>query len=85
MKKSFKIVKCGTIDCHTDVETKIEMYVPGINSGVHDKALRIHMKGVKELKGLLWKRKRNVHLNITLPRHIVEQLRDECNKMLELK
>jgi len=86
----FKTLKYKHVDKYwnEDVPTDVEMYVPGVNSGVYDRALVITMRGTNDMKlfknFLFRTRRRRVHLSITLPSNMVEALRDECNQILEL-
>ena len=86
----FKMLKYKHVDArwNEDVPTDVSMYVPGINSGVYDRALVISMRGsndMKLFKNFLFRtRRRKVQLSVTLPADMVERLRDECNQILEL-
>lgn len=63
-----------------DKKTKISMFVPGVNSGMYDKALCINV--VLEEPGF-FKIKRTFG-ELKLYKKQIEELRDECNKILSL-
>ena len=63
---------------------ELQMYVPGINSGAYTKALHIEVKITKKVKNWFKTKKQRIYSDITLTRKQVEELRDECNKILEL-
>ena len=64
--------------------TKLQMFIPGINSGAYDKALHIRIWITEEKQKLFKKKKSVTYSTVTLSRKGVEMLRDECNKILEL-
>ena len=65
---------------------KLQLYVPGINSGAYDKALAITAR-ITDYKTTWWGRLKEIksHAHMTLNAAAVEQLRDECNKILDLE
>ena len=60
------------------------MFIPGINSGAYDKTLHIQVRINEKVKGLFKTKEQRIYSEITLTRKQVEELRDECNKILEL-
>lgn len=63
---------------------KLQMFVPGINSGAYDKALHIQVRISEKRKKWFRIKEQRTYSDITLTRKQVEELRDECNKILEL-
>lgn len=63
---------------------KLQMFVPGINSGAYDKALHIQIRITEKVEKWFKTKEQRIYSDITLTRKQVEELRDECNKILEL-
>lgn len=64
---------------------QMKMFVPGINSGAYDKSLHIEIRIIETIQKMFKKEERRVFSELTLTKEQVEQLRDECNKILELQ
>ena len=83
--KTFKILKYVDFG-HKGRKFRLEMYVPGVNSGAYDRALHI-VAQIVEYKHTWWGKVKEIksYANMTLTAAAVEEIRDECNKILELK
>lgn len=76
----FKTLEYSKQQKYKNIDVQLRMFVPGVNSGVYDKALHIEVFTTKQN---LFSFKKQFAA-ITLNKKQVEELRDECNKILAL-
>ncbi len=76
----FKILEYMNFRKYRQQTVKISMFIPGVNSGVYTKALHIAVK----IKDKRFFKDKISYTEITLDPKQVEELRDECNKILSL-
>lgn len=80
--KRFKELKyTGASQWNDKKRMRVSMCIPGVNSGMYSKELSIHVT-ISEPKN--WGGNRLTHCEMRLNVKDIEELRDECNKILDL-